>query len=178
MSTVRAWIDDWQAVLAGVEEGAYTFLTATHDDRDYRILMVSAFDRDIDGDKRAVTTPAKIFDRKVAYFTHRVRDTTIPRVITVRGEPKWVLEPGPECQDYAAAVEGISLRDLEGAVRRSTLGRTVARRLRRGEKRRRAILEIEKESLEERLRDAHEEIASLSGHLRHVERELAVYGAP
>jgi hypothetical protein len=177
MPTLQEWLADWQAMLRDIDEDTYTFLTSAHEGEAYRVLKVSIYDREIDGEKRSIATTAKRFDRKVAYFTHRVRDTTIPRVITVRGAPRWVLEPGPDCHSYAAAVEGVSARDMEAALRRSALGRIVAKRAKRGQKRQREMLEIEKESLEERLRDAHEEIAILAGHLRHVERELAARGA-
>ena len=147
-----------------------------HDGRDYEVLHISIFDPEIDGERRVVRTPVRVFDDKLALFTRRTRDIGLVRVIAVRGRPRYVLEPGADALDWAADVEGVSVRVLTQSAREGALGRQVARLVRHRERQSREIVEAQVRALRERAEDAEAEAALLRAELRVRERDLAQYG--
>ncbi|MER8817197.1 hypothetical protein NKJ36_25040 [Mesorhizobium sp. M0142] len=124
-----------------------------------------------------VRTSAREFDDKVALFSHLTRDIGLVRVITIRGRPRFVLEPGADVLDWAADVEGVSVRELAQAVREGSLGRRVARLVQRHERRSRQVVEAQVQALRERAEDAEAEAALLRAELSVRERDLARFGA-
>lgn len=166
------WLRDWRGIAEGVAAGRYEAITADLAGTTYEILRVSAFDSSIDGDRRAVRTGARAFDDKTALYTHLTRDTGVVRFITMRGSPTYVLEPGSDAVEWAAAVEGVSVREMAQAVREGALGREVARLVRRGERHARDILTAQVDALEQRALDAEGEAELLRAELRARRRAL------
>lgn len=173
MTTFRDWLADWRSIADAVPAGVYEPITITIDGREFEILRISAYDREIDGERRVVTTPVRQFDDKVALFTRRTRDLGLVRVIAVRGRPTYVLEPGGDALDWAAEVEGISSRTLLESVREGAIGRRVARLANRRERRSREVAEAQVQALQERLEDTRAEVGSLELMLRAQERILS-----
>lgn len=167
------WLRNWRNIADGVPDGYYEAITSTIDDRDYDVLHISGYDVEVDGDRRVVRTSARDFDDKVALFTRRTRDIGLIRLICVRGSPRFVLEPGADVLDWAAAVEGVSVRDLAQSVRDGTLGRRVARLVRNAERRSRERADAELQALRERVEDLEAEAETLTAELRRRERDLA-----
>lgn len=177
MVSLAHWIQDWRRIAADVPEGHYQPITVERGDRTYEILRVSAFDLELDGERRVVRTGAREFDDKVALYSHLTRDIGLIRVIAMRGRPQYVLEPGADVLNWAADVEGVSLRELAQAVREGALGRHVARLVQRRERRSREFVEAQVQALRERAEDAEAEAALLWSELRARERDLARSGA-
>jgi len=173
MVTLSDWLRNWRQIAENVSDGRYESITAERDGRSYEVLRISSFDTEIDGDRRAIRTGARDFDDKTALFTHLTRDTGVVRFISMRGRPRYVLEPGSECIEWAAEVEGVSERELALAVREGALGREVARLVRRGERQARAIMAAQVEALRQQVGDAEAEAELLRVELRARERDLA-----
>jgi len=171
------WIRDWRRIADLVPEGICEPVTVRRGDREYEILLVSVYDPEVDGSRRMVRTGAREFDDKVALFTHLTRDTGAVRVISMRGRPRFVLEPGGDVVDWAADVEGVSVHELTQAVREGALGSRVARLAVHQERRSRGRLEAEVQALRERAEDAEAEALLLRGELRARERDLSRFGA-
>jgi hypothetical protein len=177
MVALSRWIDDWRRVAAAVPDGHYEPITVERDGRRYEILQVSYYDPEVDGERRVIRTGAREFDDKVALFTHLTRDIGVVRVISVRGRPRWVLEPGADSLDWVADTEGVSIGELAQAVREGALGRRVARLVQRRERRSRETLEAQVQALRERAEDAEAEAALRRAELGARQRDLARYGA-
>ena len=177
MVTVAEWIRDWRSHAEALDEGVFEHIVAERSSRRYVVLLVSVYDAAIDGDRRVVRTGAREFDDKVALLTHLTRDTGAVRVITMRGRPRFVLEPGGDALDWVADVEGVTVTELTRAVREGALGSRVAKLGQRRARRSRARLEAEVLALRERVTDAETEAAMLTGELRSRERDLARFGA-
>jgi hypothetical protein len=177
MVSLARWIQDWRRIAEEVPDGHYEPITVARDQREYEILRISAFDPTIDGERRVVRTGSREFDDKVALFTHLTRDIGLVRVIAIRGRPRFVLEPGADVLEWAADVEGVSVRELAQSVREGELGRRVARLVLRRERRSREIIEAQVQALRERAEDAETEATLLRAELHARERDLARYGA-
>lgn len=175
MAALTTWLQDWRAIADGVRKGYYESITAEHAGRDYEVLQISGFDSEVDGPRRVVRTPARKFDDKVALFTRRTRDLGIVRVIIVRGQPKYVLEPGADALDWAADVEGVSKRELTDSVREGAVGRLVARAVKKRMRKSREAIEAQVQALRERAKDAEDEAATLWAELRARESQLAKF---
>jgi hypothetical protein len=174
VATLSGWLRDWRNIAENVPVGNYEEITVELDGTTYEIMRISAFDQEIDGDRRAVRTGARIFDDKTALYTHLTRDTGVVRFITMRGSPTYVLEPGADVIEWAAAVEGISVREMAAAVREGALGKKVARLVKRGQRHAREVLVAQVTGLQQRAEDAEHEVAMLRLELRARERDLAV----
>ncbi|MER9638362.1 hypothetical protein [Mesorhizobium sp. M0228] len=142
MPSLASWIQNWREVAEEVPAGDYAPINVERDGVSYEILRISNFDPQIDGERRCVRTGAREFDDRVALFTHLTRDIGLVRVISLRGRPRWVLEPGADSLEWVADVEGVSVRELTLAAREGALGRHVARLLRRRERRSREVLDL------------------------------------
>lgn len=173
MATLPEWLRDWRGIAERVTAGHYEAITVEREGTTYEIMRISAFDQEIDGDRRAVRTGARTFDDKTALYTHLTRDTGVVRFITMRGNPTYVLEPGSDAFEWAADVEGVSVREMALAVREGALGREVARLVRRGERRSRDILAAQVAALKQRAEDAEDEALMLRAELKARERDLA-----
>ena len=171
MVTLRAWIDDWKKVTEGVKDGVYEPINASVGEDTFEILRVSKFDQEIDGPRKTVETPARIFDDKVALFTHRTRDSGIVRIITKKGRKCFVLEQGTEVIEWAAAVEGVSTAELRGTAGESALWRSIALQVRL-QKARRAVLVAQVEQLKQRTMETEQEVQNLQLRLRIAMEQL------
>lgn len=176
MVALTEWLRDWRNIADEVSAGRYESIEVEREGTTYEILRISAFDREIDGGRRAVRTGARTFDDKTALYTHLTRDTGIVRFITMRGNPAYVLEPGSHAVEWAADVEGISVAEMALVVREGALGRQVARLVRRGERQSRDILAAEVAALRQRAEDAEDEAVILRAELRARERDLSRLG--
>ena len=87
-------------------------------------------------------------------------------MISVRGRPRYILEPGPDALEWAVDIEGVSLRELTLSSREGALGRRVARPVRQSTRRSREVLEAELQALRERAEDAEAEAELLRVELR------------
>jgi hypothetical protein len=175
MATWTEWLREWRQIAETLREGYYEQITMHHREKDYDVLRVSLYDADLDGERRVVRTPIREFDDKVALFTRRTRDIGLVRVIAVRGRPRYVLEPGADALEWAADIEGVSLRELTQSVREGALGRRVARLANRQERRSREIVEAQVQALRERVEDVEAEAAMLKAELHARERDLNRY---
>lgn len=173
MATLPEWLRDWRTIAEQVQAGHYEPITAEREGTAYEIMRISAFDQEIDGDRRAVRTGARTFDGKTALYTHLTRDTGVVRFITMRGNPTYVLEPGSDAFEWAADIEGVSVREMALAVREGALGREVARLIRRGQRRSSDILAAQVSALKQRAEDAEDEALMLRAELKARERDLA-----
>lgn len=177
MVLLTEWLRSWRQIAAEIPADRYVSITTDRGDRSYEVLLVSVYDADVDGDRRFIRTGAREFDDKVALFTHLTRDTGAVRIISMRGQPRYVLEPGADTLDWLADVEGVSSAELTQAVREGDLGRKVARLASRGLRRSKARLEAEVQSLREQVEDAEIEADTLRNELKARERDLARRGA-
>lgn len=166
MATWTDWLRDWRQIAESVPEGQYEPITMRLGGRDYDVLRISAFDAEIDGDRRVIRTATRDFDNKVALYTRRTRDIGLVRVISVRGRPRYVLEPGADALEWAADVEGVSLRELTLSAREGALGRQVARMVRQSARRSPEVIDAELQALRERAEDAEAEAELLRAELR------------
>ena len=172
MATLPEWLRDWRGIAEGVLAGHYEPITAEREGTVYEIMRISAFDAEIDGERRAVRTGARAFDGKTALYTHLTRDTGVVRFITMRGSPTYVLEPGSDAFEWAADIEGVSMREMALAVREGALGREVARLVKRGERRSREVLAAQVAALKQRAEDAEDEALMLRAEFKARERDL------
>lgn len=172
MPSWTEWLQGWRGIADGVAEGHYETITVTMAGRDYDVLHVSAYDADIDSERRAIRTSAREFDDRVALYSRRTRDVGLVRLICVRGQPRYVLEPGADAVDWAAELEGVSVRDLTLSARDGALGRRVARLVRHSERRSRERNEAEMQALRERVEDLANEGESLKAELKRRETEF------
>lgn len=177
MATLSQWIGNWRAIANAVPDGQFEPISVEIDGRAYEILKISSFDQDIDGGRGVVRTAARDFDDKVALFTHLTRDMGIVRIISVRGRPRWVLEPGADSFGWVAITEGVSVVELDRAIREGVLGRRVARFARQKERWSRRLVEAQVRALRESLEDAEAEVGILQVELRSRERDLARYAS-
>lgn len=168
MVTWAEWLRGWRGIADSVPEGEFEDIVMTSNEIDYVVLRVSQYDQDIDGDRRVVRTTSRDFDDQVALFTRRTRDVGFVRVITVRGRPRYVLEPGAGALEWAAAVEGVTMRELVESVREGKLGRRVSRSFRQRE--RQAAARVQ--ALREQLEDAEEEVDRLRLDIRTMDRDI------
>ncbi|ESY96673.1 hypothetical protein [Mesorhizobium sp. LNHC229A00] len=175
MPSLASWIQSWREVAEEVPAGRYVPINVERDGVSYEILRISNFDPQIDGERRFVRTGAREFDDRVALFTHLTRDIGLVRVISLRGRPRWVLEPGADSLEWLADVEGVSVRELSLAAREGALGRRVAGLVRRRERRSREVLEAQVQALRERAEDAEAEAALQRAELQTKERDLSRY---
>ena len=116
MVTISEWLRDWRTIVGGLEDGSYQPIMASHRNhagRRFEVLRVSKFDREIDGSKSAIQTSSSAFEDSTALLCHLTRDAGIVRVVTTKGRPWFILEPGEEVLDWAAAVEDVSQKELE-----------------------------------------------------------------
>ena len=171
MPSLADWLRDWRRIAERVSPGHYDSITTERDGREYEILRISAYDAEIDGDRQAVRTGARAFDDKTALYTHLTRDTGVIRHITMRGQLRYVLEPGSDSVEWAADVEGVSVRELAHAVRDGVLGREVARIVRRGVRASREMAEAQEMALRQRVRSAEAEVRTLRAQLSASEAE-------
>lgn len=141
--------------------------------RGARLRDPAAYDAEIDGDRRAIRTGARAFDDKTALYTHLTRDTGVIRHITMRGQPRYVLESGSEAVEWAADVEGVSVRELAHAVRDGALGREVARMVRRGVRAAREMAEAQETALRQLVRLVEAEVRTLRAELGALEADGA-----
>lgn len=167
-----AWLRGWRGIADDVPDGEFEDIVITLDEEEYEVLRISRYDQDIDGDRRVVRTTSRDFDDQVALFTRRTRDLGLVRVITVRGRPRYVLEPGAGALDWAAAVEGVTMRELVESVREGALGRRVSRLVRQRARRGRNLAQARIQALRERLEDAEAETEQLRLELHTMERHL------
>lgn len=167
------WLRGWRAIADGVPDGEFEDIVMTSDETEYAVLRISQYDQHVDGDRRVVRTTSRDFDDQVALFTRRTRDLGLVRVITVRGRPRYVLEPGGGALDWAAAVEGVTMRELVESIREGELGRRVSRIFRQRARRNRDLAQAKIQALRERLEDADAEAELLRLELRTMERDIA-----
>ena len=173
MPTLQAWLRDWRRIADSAAPGRYESITTERDGRQYEILRISSYDAEIDGERRAVRTGARTFDDKTALYTHLTRDTGVIRLITMRGQPRYVLEPGSEAVEWAADVEGVSVRELAHAVREGGLGREVARIVRHGVRASREMAAAQATALRRRAASADAEVRLLRAQLATLEADDA-----
>ena len=146
------------------------------DGTEYEVLLLSRYDVAIDAAKKAVMTTARHFDNHVAQLSRRTRDAGVVRIITFTGKPRYVLEPGAQALEWAAAMEGVSISALKSAARESAPWRGVPRG---AKKERLGLKQLEKQeaSLEQQIFDAEEEVEHLRRELRGAKRERALRAA-
>jgi hypothetical protein len=168
---------DWRDVIESTPPDRYGHVVAAAGGADFKILTVSHFDNDIDGDRALIETASRDFDDGSAYFTHITRDALIGRMITHRGRPRYVIEPGPDALDYMAAREGVSAKRLVRAAREGELGRRLSAMAMREEKRKRNAAETTIAALNGRIQELEDEIGMLVKERNHLQRELARCGA-
>ena len=169
--------DDWREIAESVPADRYGDITATAGGQAFKILRISHFDADVDGGKMMVETAARDFSDASPYFSHITRDAHVSRIITLRGKPKFVLEPGSQVIKFKAAREGVSVSKFIAAAREGSLGRRIAEEAIREEKTARLCAEAKVLALTERLKDIEEETAMLNIELRAARKELALRGA-
>ncbi|AHF88272.1 hypothetical protein RLEG3_04020 (plasmid) [Rhizobium leguminosarum bv. trifolii WSM1689] len=162
------WLRGWRVIADGVPEGEFEDIVMTSEGTDHVVLRISQYDQDIDGDRRVVRTTSRAFDDQVALFTRRTRDLGFVRVITVRGRPRYVLEPGAGALEWAATVEGVTMRELVESVREGKLGRRVSRLFRQRERQTTARIQ----ALREQLEDAEDEVERLRLDIRTMDRNI------
>ena len=167
----------WRDVIDSTPTDRYGHVVAGVGGVDFNILTVSHFDDDVDGDRTLIETASRDFDDGSAYFTHITRDALVGRVITHRGRPRYVIEPGPDALDYIATREGVSVKRLIRAAREGELGRRLAAVAIREEKHKRVMAEATTITLNGRIKDLEDEIGLLVTERNHLQRELARRGA-
>ena len=175
MAYLQDWFRDWRRVAEAAELEVYEPLVARLDGTEYEVLLLSRYDVAIDANKKAVLTSARHFDNHVAQLSRRTRDAGVVRVITFTGKPRYVLEPGAQTLEWAAAIEGVSIDALKSAAREAAPWRGVPRG---GKKERLNLAQLEKQeaSLELQIFEAEEEVEHLRRELRSTKRERALRG--
>jgi len=173
---IRDFNDDWREVAESIPFDRYGDITANVGEQTFKILRISRYSEEIDGDRAMVSTASRDFTDAQAFYTHITRDAHVSRVITLRGKPAYVLEPGPQVIKFKAAREGVSVKEFIAAAREGALGRLIAEAALREEKSARLVAEAKVKMLEERINELHEEEAILNFELRAARRELASRG--
>ncbi len=176
MVTMTRWLAKWRTVADDVEDGFYVPITVELDGRSFEVLRVSKFDTEIDGPKNGIQTTSSAFEDRTALFSHITRDTGLIRVVTTKGRPWFILEPGEEVLEWLAAVEGVALATLVDATRAGALWRGIARAVKL-EKKRRQLTEAQVAELKYHISEAEDEANQLRRELRLAEKELARLGA-
>jgi hypothetical protein len=171
------WLRNWRRIADAVPNNHYDAINVEIDGTQYEVLRISNYDADIDGDRRVITTGSRDFDDRVALFSRRTRDIGFVRVIEVRGRPRYVLEPGADALDWAAVVEGTTVRQLALSVQEGALGRRVGRLVTRRQRHAVDMLRAKIQALRERLEDAELQALSLRAELNARESDLRRSGS-
>ena len=176
MTTMVEWLRDWRKITGQLKDGKYVSINQIEGNDKYEVLRVSTFDTEIDGGKTYVSMPISTFEDQVAMYSRRTRETGLIRVVTAKGAPRFIVEPGGNALEWMAAVEGVKLESLVLAMRNGSLWRSIARRVTENDKRAKQLVEAQIAELKERLQDAEFEASRLRMELRSAEKELGRYG--
>jgi hypothetical protein len=174
MVAMTRWIQGWREIARDLADGVYVSITANpaaQEGRRFEVLRVSKFDQEVDGAKNAVLTPSSRFEDSTALLCHLTRDAGIVRVITTKGRPWFILEPGEDVLQWAAAIEGVTRAELLVATRSGVLWQRIAKRAKR-EKKAAALAKLRALELESQLADAEDEVNRLRAAVRLERQEV------
>lgn len=128
MPTLKNWLDDWRTIADQSTPTTYQPIVITASGTEYEVLSVSGYDANVDGNKPHVKNTIREFNDNIVRFSRATRDLGIVRVITNRGVPMFVIEPGGQVIEWLADTQGISVNTLMKVMRAGDLGRRVRRR--------------------------------------------------
>lgn len=159
MITWKNWLAGWRNI---AEKSTLTeYQPIVWDESGYEVLRVSRYDNNFDGDKSHIKHTISEFNDHIVWFSRATRDLGIVRVITNRGEPTFVIEPGGEVIEWRAEKEGVSVTTLMRVMRAGDFGRRVRRRDRMALKNSHAEWDAKKAELEQELQNAYSHNKSL-----------------
>ena len=173
MPSWKNWLDDWRNIADTSTPTTYEPIVSTKSGTEYEVLRVSGYDNHFDGDKPHVKNTIREFNDNIVRFSRATRDLGIVRVITNRGVPKFVIEPGGQAIDWLAETEGISVIALLKVMRAGDLGRRVRRRDRIALKNSREELAAKKAELTQELQDTHSQKMELEHKIAQLNNDNA-----
>lgn len=184
----RHWVSDWRThvklldIAAGAEaaagseevahkKGDHIAIVSRWGGVEYDVLSVTVFDPLLDGGRKLAQVTSRDFDNKVNLYSHRTRDTGLPRAITNKGRPRYLMEQGPDALRWGAAVEGMSVDALVMAAIEGCVGLGRLPRIRQAEKPLEALKALSV-TIKERSIAVKREMAALEEELRALDWEL------